>query len=188
MARVVSVESEQNLVTVLLDKGVFWDNWKKSPADLFEEIQKGESFLEEGNDGKIQRVCRVVRIKVFFEDRVLVEFFRDKKGEKNTRLLDLGASVAEKQIGNESSRDCARRALEEELKVSVLPERFRSIEQSNEVKDSLSYSGLLTDYRYFNFCITFQQHEFRTFYSEEKMGRTTYFVWIPAKLARLLWE
>lgn len=145
----IEVDTAEQLVTLLVAGGIDPAQWgagaTKTPADLWQELQKGESEL---HGPPLLRVVRgVVQVLIRRGDTVLIEVeqvFQDGR----TRRRDQPPS--EKLRPGEDYTAAALRCLAEEI--DVAPDAVTLIEASYRrwemISDSLSYPGLPTHYTF----------------------------------------
>ncbi len=140
--------SQLDLRQLLISKGIDISKWgtgeAKSLDDLWNEIIAGDSSIQ---DEPLLRIVDVVQIIIRSGDKVLVEV-----GQKfhDGRIRSRNLVPSEKKHADESYIDAAYRGLREELQidtqdVEVLRTTYR---EKREIKDSNSYPGLRSLYRY----------------------------------------
>lgn len=117
----------------------------KSVGALWAELQRGESHLEEEPP---RRVVSVVQTIVRRGDLVLVETAQEMEDGRQRRRWQL---PSEKMHPGEDPQDTALRGLHEELGAAVAAISFvpGSVESWQWERDSISYPGLRTRYRFF---------------------------------------
>jgi 8-oxo-dGTP pyrophosphatase MutT (NUDIX family) len=117
----------------------------KSLGSLWAELQSGESELA---DNPPRRIVSVVQVIIRRGDHVLVEAAQEMEDGRQRRRRQL---PAEKMHPGEEPEETARRGLQEELGVTAEDVRFvpGSVESWQWERDSISYPGLRTCYRFF---------------------------------------
>lgn len=178
-----SERPDERVITLLEHYAIDTSAWHggsiKTVNDLIEEVRLGESSLIENNN-ELLRLVRVVCPTIYarIDDRiyVLIEN-RQEFINGNVRHRNLGSSLGEKIINNESPLDALLRGLREELQI----ERFDEILYSGESVDrgdSQSYPGLLSEYRKYNYAVVLSPDDFcPEGYMEVQARKTTYFTW-----------
>src|SRR3989344_8125114 len=154
----------------------------KTVDHLVGEVIKGESALEENEEGQLVRKLAVVWVNVYYktsigeryhlrEDR---QIFKD--GRKRIRSLE--GSVAEKlQAGENPDELSVLRALGEELGInSVESSEVKS--ESVTLGDSSSFPGLLREMKNYYFDVEISEDEYKPEgYTENQTDKDSYFVW-----------
>ncbi|PSF38979.1 hypothetical protein C7H19_02690 [Aphanothece hegewaldii CCALA 016] len=148
-----------NIQKILLENGIpihEWDHNKKTKtvAELEQEILCQETKLEL-LDNQLTRSVKVVNIIVNVQlGDHLFRLIEDKQIFLNfgkVRERNLGY-IAEKIIGDEMPETAARRALQEEIGLTLEKELI-FIEEEIEQQNSMSYPGLLSIYQIFRYRI-----------------------------------
>ena len=143
-----------DLITKLNEYKIDYTKWSKTPVDLMEEIENGESYLETNDETKVLvRVVSVAKIKIYKKrdsSTYLIEEYQIKNGKRKEK----GSPLAEKIGNGEKPMDGIMRGINEELGeplaglVSVDPEYYELVK---ETKPSQSFQGLECIYLLHNF-------------------------------------
>ena len=122
-----------------------WGSGEAKGIDaLWNEILDGESSIE---DRPFLRVVEVVQLVIRSGDRILLEAEQQlKDGRIRTRFI----LPSEKKRKDETYIQTAARGLQEEMQKSHKEIEFQesSYRQAQELKDSVSYPGLATKFKY----------------------------------------
>ena len=124
----------------------------KTLDDLYLEIQKGDSILQVNNN-KVIRLVKIVVVQIYktkSKAEVLVE---DKHESSEGKIKEKNTYLSEKMMPNETVEQAARRGINEELGgiANKLGNNLLIIGENNsktEIKNSLSYPGLMAKYKY----------------------------------------
>lgn len=156
----------------------------KGKSDLLQEINSGECELIVNTEtGELMRVVKAITIKVRYIDPInhqelqLVEDVQEfDDGRERRRKKD--DSIAEKMKPGESPAKAVKRALQEELGMSIIGSQPVFIDEKIVEKESSSYPGLLTRYYLYQHDMLLNPEYFNPDgYIEEGPNLTTYFVW-----------
>lgn len=153
----------------------------KRLEDLLREVDGKDCALVVNDVGVIERHVDVVRVAVTYGSLRLIEekqVFRDGRGERR-RMFPF---VSEKMHIDEDPRKVFVRALKEELGITISSSQASSEGIKEERKESGSYPGLSTCYRFHDFCLELTDGQYRKEgYKEEQDDKTTHFAWVPKK-------
>lgn len=179
-------ENASELEEWLRSRQVDVDAWgtggSKTVATLWEELQRGESQLQEV---PLRRLVRVVRVIIRRGDRVLVEVAQElDDGRRRYRRQ----APSEKLRPAEEPEGAAVRCLAEELGVTrdvhLVPDSTRRWERERE---SVSYPGLRTCYCFFSVEAGVRglpDHPFSTWEKAPGPGEPVhrhFWEWVPAQ-------
>lgn len=176
-------ELEEWLRLRRVDVDVWGTGGSKTVATLWEELQRGESQLQEV---PLRRLVSVVRVIVRRGNRVLVEVAQElDDGRRRYRLQ----APSEKLRPGEEPEGAALRCLEEELGVPARDARLvpDSTRQWQRERESVSYPGLQTCYRFYSVEARVYGLPDRPFSTHEKAPgpgepvHRHFWEWIPAK-------
>ncbi|HBQ98428.1 MULTISPECIES: hypothetical protein [unclassified Roseofilum] len=149
---------------------------QRTIAQLQQEIQSGESVLQEGIR-YIQVAC--VRVTYLPAELQLFEAYQIlDRGD--TRKRDL-AGVSEKLKSGEEPIQAAMRGIQEELDLTLSRSRFLSLGTELCQKISKGYN-LPTVYTLYKFSLELNQEEFDRIapvYISQEADKTTVFKWMP---------
>lgn len=158
-----------------------WGKVGKPVSTLLDEITHTDCYLEVV-DNKLERFVDVVRIRCYHKNQQLYEEkqeFHERVKDK-FRMRDLD-HVGEKMKRNENPLVAAVRGLKEELQVIVYGTQLThdsALDFTETYNPTPSYVGLHSNYRYFNYSITFDEYQYNPDgYKEISPVKTTYFVW-----------
>lgn len=154
----------------------------KTIQHLFNEIQEGESRIEEEN-GSLVRYIEFVGIKIFYIDKIGTKWFlkedRQEFKDGRTRNRGLNVSVAEKMKPGEDPLQSAIRGIEEELKIEISTDQIREMKSRESEKESGSYPGFKTKYNEHPFICYINKSQFNPKgYIEHQKDKSTFFIWI----------
>jgi 8-oxo-dGTP pyrophosphatase MutT (NUDIX family) len=179
-------ENARQLESWLRSQRIDVDAWgrggSKTVATLWAELQRGESELQEA---PIRRLVSVVRVIIRRGNRVLVEVAQElDDGRRRYRLQ----APSEKLRPGEKPAAAAIRCLEEELGVAARDVRLDrgSTRQWQRERQSVSYPGLCTSYRFFSVEANVRGLPDRPFSTREKEPgpgepvHRHFWEWIPA--------
>ena len=159
------LETEDDLAVALQSAGVGTATWgtgsAKAVADLWREVQRGEATFVEN---PLRRCVSVVELLIRRADTVLVETGQElADGRRRAR----NRPPAEKVSAAETCVEAAVRCAVEEL--GVKHEDVKIIGEPEgpvlSVRESSSYPGLLTEYRFFRVAVQIDSlptHDFST--------------------------
>lgn len=144
----------EELATWLQDNGVdvslYGVGTSKTVAELFDEVQNGESVLHVSPDGVLMRTVRVLSLLIRnSRGEVLVE---EQQVRPNGSVRSRGLPLSEKLVATESWRPAVERAIKEELG-SILPSNPKitvddsSYRKTVESSVSVSYPQLRCQYQ-----------------------------------------
>ncbi len=177
--------SPDELKTLLTSHGIQVNDWghgeSKTVAHLLQELHKGESTLQETEDGRLLRVVRGVGINVFYRDgnkllrlREIRQVFSDGR----ERRRSLSTSVGEKMAADELPNEAGARALSEELGISSLGLSANYSVVDREVIPSTSFPGLWTKNTVYVFDRLITPEEYKSEgYVETQTDKTNYYAW-----------
>jgi hypothetical protein len=142
-------ENQEELEQFLISKGIDTSLWgkgdAKSVSDLWNEIISGDSSIQAK---PFMRIVNAVKIIIRKDKKVLTEFQQElQDGRKRSRNM----LPSEKKHIAENYRAAVKRAIYEEFGIneddieSIIP----TGETKQEIRESISYPGLLTRYRYY---------------------------------------
>lgn len=171
-----------DLQKILLENGIPIHEWHhsqktKTIADLEQEILSQETKLELINN-QLTRILRVANIIVNVKlGDTLFRLIEDKQIFLNfgtIRERKLGY-IAEKIIGYEIPETAARRALQEEIGLT-LEEELIFEEEEIDQQNSMSYPGLVSIYKIFRYRIVLDAADLSTLrFSEVQDNKITLF-------------
>ena len=179
-------ETKREVVSVLLDHGIPFENWGKGSAKTLEhlvrEVLAGETTLEEGPAGELVRQVAVACVDVYYHDpsggswklREEKQVFKDGR----VRRRALAESIAEKlKAGEIPNQDLVTRALEEELGIEgEVPSVAKGAREVTQ--DSPSYPGLKMKLVQHRFETELSEPQYRPEgYVEHQADKDNYFVW-----------
>ncbi len=181
----VAIRSPAELAAVLERFGVKAEPWGQAEAksldDLFGEIEEGETALCIDGEGRLVRLVSAVRADVLYRtDAGEVLILREDRqvfADGRVRRRSIGASLAEKMKPGEEPAAAIERGIREELGVEGaldLVPRGESVER----RDSPSYPGLSSIYRFYRFTAALRDDQYSPEgYVERQASKTSYFVW-----------
>ncbi len=178
----------QKLRHQLEQAGVDISVWGKGEAKtleaLYQELEKGESFLQVV-DGRLELLRYVVSANVYYttKDGLKIRLQEDKQIFQDGRIRhrNFDDPIADKMQPGEDSKAAMLRCLEEELGL-VGDLDLKQIEQYQKKYESQSYPGLESQYIVYSFAVFLNDEQFQeTGYIEEQDDKTTYFVWEEVK-------
>jgi len=160
-----------------------WGTGKsKTIEDLHDElINKECSIIEDGDS--ITRIIEFVGIKVYYrDDKGDIYFLKEDRQEFNdgrTRRRNMPTSVAEKMKYGESPLIAGVRGIKEELNVDVSSSQLTKKKDIRYNGSSLSYPGLRSKYKGYEFTCFFDKTQFNEEgYIEVQRTKKTYFKWV----------
>lgn len=175
-----------DLQKILLENGIPIQEWHhsqktKTIADLELEILAQETKLELINN-QLTRILRIANIIVNVKlGDILFRLTEDKQIFLNVgtvRERKLGY-IAEKIIGDEIPETAARRALQEEIGLTLEKELIFE-EEEIEQQNSMSYPGLLSIYQIFRYRVILNAEDLVTLrFSEVQDNKITLFTLEP---------
>ena len=177
---------KQSLIDLLNKYNVPIVTWgqggSKSIEHLLDEINSGESKLEENENGLLRSVTGIA-VNVFYEfDDGILKLVEEKQvfHDGRSRVRELDNSVGEKVRPGESPIIAAKRALAEELeiveKLEFINYRFEEMAPIKSLKGS--YPGLNTKRRFHFFDVYLTESCFqKEGYVEIQSDKKTFFVW-----------
>jgi hypothetical protein len=187
----VVVRTPAELAAVLARFGVKVELWglaeAKSLDDLHEEIEEGETVLCQDEEGRLARLVSAVRADVLYRTAtgaiLILREDRQVFADGRIRRRSFGASLAEKMKPGEKPAAAIERGIREELGVEGtldLVTRGESVER----RDSPSYPGLSSIYRFYKFTATLRDEQYSPEgYVERQTSKTSYFIWDPMPAA-----
>jgi len=143
-----NIKNINELTQLLSAKNIDTSKWgtgtTKTTNDLWNEIRNGESIIQ---DEPLLRIVDVINVIIRNGESVLIETSQELD-DGRTRSRNI--VPAEKKKTGESYIEAARRCLREELQVKdrnieILESTYR---QEQKIKESISYPGLSTLFRY----------------------------------------
>lgn len=170
----------------LVSHGVPIDRWgsagSKTLTNLIRELDAGECSLVETPNGLV-RVVGAVRVDIRYRDEVKgrVLKLREERqvfNDGRVRVRETESSIGEKRMKDEIHIAAARRALSEELGITLSGAFGEYLGTSEKEIESSSYPGLLTRYRFDDFRLWIDEDQYkREGYIEKGKVLTTYFIW-----------
>lgn len=180
------VKNVNDLISKLNQYGISVEEWgtkqAKSPIYLLNEITGKEcSIVEE--DGKLVRYIEFVGVKVYYDDldgsRWYLKEFEQIFTDGRVRKRSMKSSVSEKMKSGEDPLESAVRGVMEELGVSIESSQLSDRRDISFNGDSLSYPGLETKYKGYQFTINFTKEQYNPEgYVEVQEDKSTYFKWM----------
>lgn len=180
-------ESVEDLLCILTAHGIdpskYGQGKAKTVERLFEEVSSNECSLV-GDEVGLVRVTHVAGVELVHSHkthgslilREACQVFRDFREEPVRLRPELETSVSEKFKDGEDPMQAAIRGCEEELGVCI---QLTPIGGKEERKESPSYPGLPTVYKFYFFQGVITEEDFSTLYSEESREKFTVFTWVP---------
>lgn len=182
------INNTNELIAKLRQYHIPVDEWgvgqAKTPQHLLNEINDKECSIEDEN-GKLVRYIEFVGVKVYYIDEnenlyYLKEFeqiFRDGRVRRRT----MKSSVSEKMKSGEDPLESAIRGISEELGIDVEKSQLKDGKEISFNGDSVSYPGLQTKYKGYQFTIYLTKEQYNPDgYVEEQEDKSTYFKWIKS--------
>lgn len=171
------------MVEVLASHRIDVTSWgrsaTKTPSDLFEEIQAGETVLVEEGE-QIMRKVSVAGVNVFYNDghrklRLIEERQVFINGQERRRTME--SSVSEKLKARENPKKAAERGVKEELGIDGKL-TLKSKGKSERQQVSPSYPEVASKYVTFRFETWLNNNQYKSEgYIEDDGKKKTYFVW-----------
>jgi hypothetical protein len=163
-----------------VDINLFGVGKAKTLDHLLKEVNSGEAELTKCN-GELLRRLSVLNITVLAQHKAdryrLIEdrqIFKDGR----ERRRQLSASLSEKLQEDEGLLAACKRALKEEIGVSVYTHTTNATTSVERV-ESPSFPGITTEYNLSHVEVLIDPSEYRKDgYTEEQKDKTTYFVWL----------
>lgn len=173
-----------DLKNQLLKFSIPIDNWgtgkSKTINHLLDELENKECSLSE-IDNDILRSIEFVGIKIYFQSPDSNWVLKEDRQEFNDgriRRRNMPSSVSEKMKAGEDPLIAAVRGIEEELGIKIEQNQLTKRRDLFYDGGSLSYPGLKTKYKGYQFTCYLQPHQFdENGYVEVQKDKKTYFVW-----------
>jgi hypothetical protein len=178
----------QKLRHQLEQAGVDISVWGKGEAKtleaLYQELEKGESFLQVV-DGRLELLRYVVSANVYYttKDGLKLRLQEDKQIFQDGRIRhrNFDDPIADKMKPGEDQKTAMLRCLEEELGL-VGDFNLKQIKQYQKKYESQSYPGLESQYITYSFAVFLNDEQFQeSGYIEKQDDKSTYFVWEEVK-------
>jgi len=172
--------SEAALVTLLMQCGVDTTIWTKTTAQLFEEIEKGESFMEVDAAGTLSRVVKIANIviRTTTTGKTLCESHQiltdgTTKNKKNGNLTEKVG------FGETAFAGICRGVVEELGDMGRFVRNIQTIGmEGTEVKPSDSYKHLACVYKVNRFCAEWSGPVANFSTIDKHDGKQIFWVWI----------
>lgn len=180
------VKDVNELIAKLNEFGISVEEWgtkqAKTPRHLLNEITGKEcSIVDEG--GQLVRYIEFVGVKVYYDDeegnRWYLKEFEQIFKDGRVRKRSMKSSVSEKMKAGEDPLVSAVRGVEEELGVIIQDSQLSDRRDISFNGDSVSYPGLQTKYKGYQFTTTFTKEQYKADgYVEVQEDKSTYFKWM----------
>jgi hypothetical protein len=161
------------------------DSWgtgeSKSIDHLFDEIKNGECHVEDAG-GYLVRYIEFVGIRIFYKENDEIWHLKEDKqvfNDGRTRRRNIPSSVSEKMKFGEDPRLSSVRGIKEELGVDIEEPQLIKMRDINYNGDSLSYPGLKSIYKGYQFtCYLTKEQYDPNGYIEVQKDKSTFFKWV----------
>lgn len=178
---ILHFSSVEDLANCLSAHGINPALWRGiSVKQLYEDIEKGETILEE-IDGRLLRRVNVVCVHCFHysQAREPLRLIEKKQILPDGSIRERGYKfVSETMKPLETHHNAAKRALVEELQITDPTLQFQIYPKKQiKIKDSTTYIGLNSRYSVHHYRTEFPARLFKENYIEEEEGITTHFSW-----------
>ena len=175
--------SLKNLEKFLTENGVDISKWgtgeAKTVQHLLKELIKKECEINVV-DGKVVRKVSALSINVLYKNEVLKEEYqRFKDGRIRRRRMD--CSVAEKITEDEVSdiNTAAKRAIKEELQISISDNQIGEILHMERTRASGSYPDTIMDMVLYKCDVILEYNQYHPYgYIEHQEDKDTFFIWV----------